>query len=624
MILLRRRSTGFLLLALLTACTQSPKSKTKEGEISSTPYMNPFYGSSELDTQKAAGIFGFDTNATPNTFANANCIGCHSSFAGVDGIQTLGEETYRVLGCFDSDPQINARGTLACLAKLAIPSNGQMADGQPIPARTFTDEELKTSLLALTPKDLGIFAAAAGLSTVEKIFNTANMSSLFTEWKAKVGMPYGRNLLPDQDALLLVQWYVSGLTDLEKYVLHNGPDVCRSEANTFIGSKIKEHVTRMSLEGEGWEFVNLARGLTMFGCSDMDKSNCFQQKQDASDIFPTQNDWLQTGVKGQIRKLHTFQNSTNYWIRSSADGRFVAAGGSPSIVVDLLPKMQGKEARINTVKAEFDPSFAPDNQSFMFQGQSGSRVCVQTLLEGADPVTIDFLNEGCSKSNLDVGLYQGLGNNLANGDIVTIAGGFQSDSGDSVFQEIAPLFSKSSDLTVSTIRQSSASAFEKVSQYTIPTPFHASWMASPSQILAAGIVSASTDSKARHGGYRLIMLDESLSKKGELPSWDDPSTASICTGSGEKPNFSFDERFLAYYSYDKNSKKLSPSESSANLFVVDLLGDGKPVQITQMPKGLYAQFPHFRSDGWLYFSVYDSKNNTRFVMTTDAVFKMAL
>jgi hypothetical protein len=37
-----------------------------------------------------------------------------------------------------------------------------------------------------------------------------------------------------------------------------------------------------------------------------------------------------------------------------------------------------------------------------------------------------------------------------------------------------------------------------------------------------------------------------------------------------------------------------------------------------MPKGFYAQFPHFRSDGWLYFSVYDAHTAQRHVMATDA------
>jgi hypothetical protein len=33
------------------------------------------------------------------------------------------------------------------------------------------------------------------------------------------------------------------------------------------------------------------------------------------------------------------------------------------------------------------------------------------------------------------------------------------------------------------------------------------------------------------------------------------------------------------------------------------LATGVPVRITNVPAGMYALFPHFRSDGWIYFIV---------------------
>ena len=57
---------------------------------------------------------------------------------------------------------------------------------------------------------------------------------------------------------------------------------------------------------------------------------------------------------------------------------------------------------------------------------------------------------------------------------------------------------------------------------------------------------------------------------------------------------------------------------SSNLYLVDLTtGDSR--RLTNMPAGQYALFPHFRSDGWIYFVVRTLENEEYFVATDAAL-----
>lgn len=617
------RLAPWLLLLTHVACTSGSNSATSE-ETAAPPSLFVYRPMSTADIQRAAGSFGFTTGAPADSYTNGNCTVCHSKFSTVDGIEQLAGLSYRMGSCFEMDvttPQ-GSQDFLACLTKIRGTSLNPET-GEPVTSTAaYTVDDIKAALPNIRHADLGIYTAVMGHTEIAEAFRSAGLEDAYVAWKDEVLMPYGGPALPDQDATNLALWFRTGLTDFATYVKHSGPNVCQSSTETFIGSKVKEHVTRMSQEGEGWEFINVARGVPMFACTGTDKTSCFQQKNGAEDVFPVQAGWLNTGVAGTIRKLHSYTSETSFWIRSSADGRFIANGGS-SAIVDLQPKLTGAAVRSVAVQADFDPSFTPDNQAFLFQGdQHGTRVCSQSILAQADLATLDFTNVGCSTSDLKVGLYQGIGSNLDTGDIRTINGGFKSDAGSELFQDTAPLFPAGSAITVTTIRRTDATAFEKASNFTVSTPYHANWMSSASNLMNVALVSAATNQKARHGGYRVILSSE-IKEGSPLPAFDDASTAMLCTGSGEKPDFSFDERLMAYYAYGKHDAKVMPSQSSSDIFIVDLLGNGMPVQITKMPLGFYAQFPHFRSDGWLYFSVYDSTTGRRHVMATDAGIRLA-
>ena len=63
--------------------------------------------------------------------------------------------------------------------------------------------------------------------------------------------------------------------------------------------------------------------------------------------------------------------------------------------------------------------------------------------------------------------------------------------------------------------------------------------------------------------------------------------------SGAKANISYDERFFVTHHHDG---------AKSDIILVDLM-DGQSYDITNMPDGSRALFPHFRSDGWFYFLV---------------------
>lgn len=597
------------LIFMMAACSKpSPSSLHEE---SSEPFVNIFtdlsLGSGDLD--RAAMLFGLIDGGNP---ASASCTSCHAEFGSYDGLNELAESTYWATSCFEADYRGHeaALKALTCLAQRAEGKAEASKDLSTLPA-----DDLKAALLALRPKDLGFLTAGLAHKAIVGVFKDAAMEDIYDSVLKNVGMPYREAAMADRDfeiTLTAISW---GSFNDPRFIRYDGPDVCRTESEGVIGEKIKEHVRRMSEEGEGWNFINLARGVAMFACSGNDPRDCFNQQKDGSDVFPERQDWLAPGVRGKIRELHAFTASTSYWTRSSADGRYVASGGfnNDSSIIDLMPLLQGREARRISVKADFDPSFSPDNQAFMFQGDhAGSRICRQSLLAKEDLTTIDFLQEGCSREDLDIGLYQAIGNDQVSGDIVAVAGNFLGDSGDERYYPETPIFGKTSQIEVTTVKPTS-DGFEKAGRQTIPTPYEANWMMSPSQKLLVSVVSAATDGFPRHGGYRLVLTD-GLRETNTLPSREDAESASICTGAGEKATFSFDERYLTYYAYEKQGKTLSWEDSSSDVYLVDLLGDGKARKITAMPKGSYAQFPHFRSDGWLYFTVLDGKTRKSKVM----------
>jgi hypothetical protein len=58
-------------------------------------------------------------------------------------------------------------------------------------------------------------------------------------------------------------------------------------------------------------------------------------------------------------------------------------------------------------------------------------------------------------------------------------------------------------------------------------------------------------------------------------------------------------------------------KGAANVIVIDLL-TGTRTRVTMMQPGQYALFPHFRSDGWIYFVVRDTNSDNEYMVASDA------
>ncbi len=62
--------------------------------------------------------------------------------------------------------------------------------------------------------------------------------------------------------------------------------------------------------------------------------------------------------------------------------------------------------------------------------------------------------------------------------------------------------------------------------------------------------------------------------------------------------------------------------NTADIWIIDLT-TGERRQVTNMPPGHLALFPHFRSDNWFYFLVRNDDGNERWVAASDAALVMA-
>ena len=106
---------------------------------------------------------------------------------------------------------------------------------------------------------------------------------------------------------------------------------------------------------------------------------------------------------------------------------------------------------------------------------------------------------------------------------------------------------------------------------------------------------------------------------------------------GAKIEFSFDERYALYHHYigagDAEDLGFTGptdpdfaayrSQGSANVYLIDLT-TGERTRLTNMGPGQFALFPHFRSDGWLYFIVRDANTQKESIVAADSAVRAAI
>lgn len=507
---------------------------------------------------------------------------------------------------------------------------------------------------------MGIYAAGAHTSYFTSLFrqaypNDQDYELQYSKFVADVGMPMNAsNLMPEEDFQTVLQWTLQNMPLMERVLGLVGPPPTSCETN--ISDDLKVHIAQ--LEISGWQAKNLEQNIAMFGCEgNPDPRECFQQRDVLGrDLFPDVRDtplgaeWTNTAPGAKFRILRFLNYGTSYWMRSSADGRFVGNGysgppprGSNSendpdfsgIISDLNPLLTpGAAYRDILVAASFDPSFFPDNSGFMFQGTlTGTGICHQSLLENLGTERIVFDEAECASST-QVSLYQAVGASLDGGDYLAVSGPFNSDYGSGNVDE-TPYWGEGGNISFTPFIHDGES-FTPSPLQTLWTPYLGDWNISPSTKIVIGRMEGATDTgRSVHMGYRLQFVDKQPTVDASGLEFALRDAATICLR-GAKGKISFDERMYTTYHYPDSQdwreygyqSAEDPeflrrvAQGSADIYIVDLL-TGRPKRITNMGPGQYAMFPHYRSDGWLYFMVWDKFLDRRFVAATDASIMMA-
>lgn len=528
------------------------------------------------------------------TLEQPRCPTCHGLTP--VAVRTWADQTTSALDCIGTlDPNVpdEARAIIACFS---------------------TDRVGNPALL-------GLVSTAVRLEWFTRVFDIyypMTSAPEQAEFSTTAHMPQGTVApLTQEEVDVLLSWSVRGLPGLDTRLDPDGGVLCLPE----IGPRVAAHVTAM--ETEGWAVRNASAGITMHGCA------AGQVGADCLSTYPTEtNGWTVTGA-GNLRVLFEYDYHSSYWTRSSADGRFVGHGGSPdrrasAAVIDL------ERGVVIPADALYDPGFFPDNSGFMFQGTAGGgSFCEQSLLN-SNPTWITFGETECVSSTT-VGLYQHMAA-VAGGDYWTVFGQFVSDDGGQSERTSAlPVeFDGMSNISLVPL-VFDGSAYVPGSRIRVPAPFEGDTVISPSGRL---LISRTRAIDGSQSGYVLRALDATPS--GDTYTVDTPIIASYC-GRAAKPGFSYDERFITYHRYvlatdaielgftGPDDPAFAPylSSGAANVFIRDL-ATGAEQRITNMGPGEYALFPHYRSDGWVYFTVraWVAGATNEYVVASDASFAM--
>ncbi len=465
------------------------------------------------------------------------------------------------------------------------------------------------------PRRLGIYTTGAGLAWFTAVLELGYGAGSAEQptWITRVQMPRGpQPLLTQDDFDVVAEWFARGLPELDAVVNDiPPPDGCTQDIQPAVAT----HVAAM--QTAGWRALNHDDGLLMFGCAGAPNTLGCLATFPLSAAYAWSSGWGAAAPASTLRILKQYDHRSSFWTRSSADGRYVAAGGGPggSTFIDLTT---GREI---PASASYDPGFFPDNSGFVMQG--GSRPwCRQSLLN-SNPTQISFTEPECSSVAV-VGLYQHLGA-VRGGDYWAVAGQFVSDNGGG---EPGASFGASghSDLTPMVW---SGTAYSARAEVSIATPYEGDTIISPS----AKLLLSRTSFNSAQSGFTLRRVDATFN--GSSYDVQVPIIGRYCVQGG-KPAFSYDERWIVYHhwvqaadwSWMGYASATDPAfqalltQGTANIFLLDIT-TGVPRRITAMNPGQAALFPHFRSDGWIYFVVKDDATpNHEVVVASDAALRL--
>jgi hypothetical protein len=509
---------------------------------------------------------------------------------------------------------------------------------------------------AALPAQFGIYAAAAHLPWFSFVFERAStpVGDAQTEredFVANVGMPRAGTLLTQTQFDVIAEWFARGLPNLFELVPEESGEDCSDE----LSPRLLAHVR--TLELDGWRARNESTPLLMFGCrGDQSGAECLED-------FPLARDedfgesWDAPG-DARIRVLADNSSTlTRFWSRASADGRFIASGlndRQDSGYTGQFLDLQTGEAI--PVDFSYDPTFFPDNSGFLIQRGGGSSsvspagptngaadrgdvavVCDQSVLS-SDPESITGDEAACIQLDSQIGLYQQLAKSLDGEDYWVVYGSYDSDNGgfSPVLGNPSAAFGNDSQTTLVPMLNQGA-RFEAGRAVRVATPLEGDPMLSPSGRLLVTRVKGRESTlevdgdpivTAEQSGYALHLVTTPSDGTGSVSL---ENVGRVCKQGG-KAVVSYDERWMVFHHYvvEDDARELGYSGpddpefqdylafGASNLYLVDLL-DGSVFPITDMSPAEYALFPHFRSDGWIYFVVRTLDGDEYFAASDAAV-----
>ena len=442
-----------------------------------------------------------------------------------------------------------------------------------------------------------------------------------------------------------IEWFVSGEAEAAIDKLFDADMTAKYCKSDRISRTLISHMTEKSANpfANWWSRKNVENQLPMFACPDPrngahnSASDCFKSFGKPVDIGAPQT-VADREVPFRILSLRDVPAHTYYWMRVSADGRFVGNGSSE----DLDPKGEGYEAFVDDlavanrrilVRAKYDPAFTPDNEWFLFQGANGDHAqaafCRMSALLNLNKIVP--LPPVClgptEKDGSHIHLYQSIGADPEGGPYLVAQGGWENDNGGNsaaggrlVFNA-DPLVKQGKNNLNLFVFDGAASGLADTMTFTN----EGDWVVSPSTRLVVGRYGQG--SSEQHG-YRIHSLNVqsdnakkagyTVSQKvvGEICNIDPASQLPAFRGG--KVQISLDDRILATHRYT-GAEGADLTGGSSDVLLYDML-TGNSMQVTNMPVGMYALYPSWRSDGWVYFLVRDRRTNAGkdFVAATNA------
>ncbi|MEO8181286.1 MAG: hypothetical protein ABI895_20815 [Deltaproteobacteria bacterium] len=573
--------------------------------------------------RQALGLLG-----APAVNGTGNCKNCHS--LGRPTLSRWSQLTQAFATACLKDPELSDQdavdGMLDCF-KSQAGSDGQFA-----------------------PESFGIYAAAAHLPWFSYVFEhaagIANPQREEDSFVTRVGMPRSGTPLTQPQFDIVAEWFARKVPKLLDLVPADSGEACEDGLDGALAA----HVTEMATAG--WRARNAQVPLLNFGCAPgQTGSACLS-------TFPlpsgTTADWK--AIDGvQIRVLHDNSDAlSTYWSRVSADGRYIASGlrdfeegERAGQILDLA------QDKIIPSNFHYDATFFPDNSGFVVQQGGGNDdggsdtepsdgsvsagetalTCDQSVL-ASDPAELTGDEAQCRQITGRLGLYQQLAKSVDGSDYWVIHGSYTSDNGgfEPVLNNPSAAYTSTSSVTLTPL-VNVGNGYQAAAAVRVTTPQQGDPMLSPSgRLLVTRIKGEELDLDedviaAEQAGYALYKVNKTQSGGNWSASLQD--LGRICVQGG-KATFSYDERWMVFHRYvvEGDAAELGFSSASAsgfrdyleqgssNLYLVDL-SSGALHRFTNMPPGKFALFPHFRSDGWIYFVV-RTVNGEEYFAATDA------